>query len=84
MVESVNVKCGRCNVALKGPADPKPDDIIACPVCGEADKFETVIEAAKEYIKDMMLKDAKRAFSGMDGVTVKDPGEKTYRFTADF
>ena len=47
------VKCGKCNVPLQGPADdPKPKKIFFCPKCGVSDTYENVMREVEEYVTE--------------------------------
>ena len=53
MTQAVKVLCARCHVPLEGRAEPNPDDRMACPRCGEGDRYEAVLAEVGEYIQEM-------------------------------
>ncbi|WP_139350410.1 hypothetical protein [Rhodanobacter sp. B04] len=90
MTQTTNVLCARCHIALEGPAEPKSDDRIACPRCGEGDRYETVISEVGEYVQEM----AAQKIADMVGNTAKrssmftvtsthTPSSRQWRFIAD-
>ena len=48
------VKCAKCNVALKGPADPTPQDRFECPRCGIGDSLQRVMAEISEYATEQV------------------------------
>ncbi|WP_136443673.1 hypothetical protein [Pacificoceanicola onchidii] len=48
-----SVLCGACRVALKGPANPDPQDVFSCPSCGRADSFDNVMASVKAFIVEL-------------------------------
>ncbi|MGD2132529.1 MAG: hypothetical protein PVI23_07025 [Maricaulaceae bacterium] len=46
--------CGACEVPLKGPAQPKAEDIVACPDCGRSDTFKRAKSEADKFFKDQL------------------------------
>ena len=48
------VKCAKCNVALKGPADPTPQDRFECPRCGIGDSLDRVMAEVGEYATEQV------------------------------
>lgn len=84
-------KCARCDVPLKGPPDPKSDDRLACPVCGESDSFENVMRETAEYVVQKMsealgdgLGDIARKSGGAIKVTANHRPHRNYRFIVDY
>ena len=90
MTKTAKVLCARCHVPLEGPAEPNPDDRMACPRCGEGDRFEAVFSEVQEYVTEM----AAQKISAMIGNTAKQssvfkvtasyrPSGRQWRFIAD-
>lgn len=65
--DTKSVLCGACHVAVKGPADPKPEDTFTCPSCGRADSLENVmasaiafvLETSRRYLQESMRETAR-------------------------
>jgi hypothetical protein len=89
-VSTHEIKCARCDVALKGPANPQGHDRIACPQCGTGDTFDRVMDEIKEQLavaaSDAFGRGLESAIRGSKNMKLtKTPRpEKTYRFVADF
>ena len=62
--DSKPILCGDCNSVVKGPPNPKPQDVLACN-CGNSDTFENVQrilgEALKEHAARHLQESMKRA-----------------------
>ncbi len=56
MPDTQEVKCARCKCALQGPADPKPNDILTCPSCGEGDTLDRVLAEVGKYVEEQVAK----------------------------
>lgn len=90
MAQTTNVLCARCHIALEGPVEPKPDDRIACPSCGEGDRYETVIAEVGEYVQEMaaqkigdMFGDIAKNPSVFTVTHTHTPSNRRWRFIAD-
>lgn len=60
---TAKIECGKCRVPLRGPANPKPDDLLTCPRCGGQIKTKQAVEQAKKLVGasvEKMLKDVFR------------------------
>ena len=85
------IKCAKCNVALKGSSvNPEPNDIVACPNCGISDTFENAVREAStglaEDLGNSIIADAfEKATRGSDFMTFKKDKrpKKQRRFTID-
>lgn len=62
MSDSNSIKCSKCDVAIVGPKNPKPDDIFTCPGCGTSERYDKVMEAVKAEFTAMFDKSVKKAF----------------------
>jgi hypothetical protein len=88
--EPQEIKCAKCNIPLKGPADPQPQDRIACPRCGVGDTFENISAEITEYIGEQLVKALARqteaAFSKSKNMKLAQTPrpQKSYRFIVDF
>ena len=89
-ISTHEIKCARCNVALKGPANPKGHDCLACPSCGNGDTLDRVMEEIKEQLA---VKAAEAFGRGLEAafrnsknmkLTKTPRPQKSYRFVADF
>jgi hypothetical protein len=84
-----DVKCAKCNVALKGPADPKPQDAFSCPSCGVSDTFENVMFEVKQYAKDRVAQNLNAKLmdvaknSKFIKITTNSSQHRNYRFIVD-
>jgi hypothetical protein len=83
------ILCGSCKVPIEGPANPKPNDVLACPSCGRSDKFNNVqTEVAKffhEHTARMVQDTMRKATRGNKFLKYK-PGfipKRSYRFILD-
>lgn len=47
-----DILCGFCRIPLEGPANPEPQDVFACPKCGNSDTVENVMSAAKAFVTE--------------------------------
>lgn len=89
-MQTVKVLCARCHVSLEGPAEPDPDDRMACPQCGEGDRYETVFGEVSEYIQEMAsqkiaetINKTNRSGSALSVTTSQTPSRRQWRFIAD-
>lgn len=82
MTQTAQVLCGYCRVPLEGPAEPNPDDRYACPICGDGDRFEVVMNEVSEYVAEMARAtfDEESAFNGNSTPFAKS---RRWRFIAD-
>lgn len=48
--------CGLCEIPLEGPVNPKPDDTLRCPKCGNIDTLANVNRVVLEYLEEYMAK----------------------------
>jgi len=84
-----SVKCAECNLALEGPVDPQPHDIVACPGCGVSDTLENVTREVGEYVAEKMAEslsvDMRDAFRGSDLIKVTSDyrPQGSHRFIVD-
>lgn len=60
MNKTAEIKCATCNVALQGPVESKPDDMVTCPACGQGDTFDNVMREVRDHIKEQMADYASR------------------------
>lgn len=80
------IACGLCQTPLQGPADPKPDDILTCPNCGNSDKVEAVTAEVGEFLKEQTAKAfqavGRKAFGSSRNITIREHPipERSYRF----
>lgn len=51
MVDGTPVRCARCECAL----EPKPNDYLACPKCGEIATDREVMDEVGKYLYDQGL-----------------------------
>ena len=84
------IRCAKCNVALQGPADPQPQDVLSCPRCGESDNLENILREVGDYISEKVGDSfgdmLDRAVKGSEfiKVTHNRPAKRIYRFIADY
>ena len=71
----ITVKCSKCNTPLEGPSNPKPNDIISCPKCGNSDKFNNIM---KEIEKQAAAQIENMVADTLDKAT---RGNKNLKFT---
>ena len=84
MTQTVKVLCARCHVPLEGPTEPNPDDRMACPRCGDGDRYEAVLAEVGEYVQEMAAQKLASAFKGGESVSVTfTPSARRWRFIAD-
>ncbi len=50
--DTKTILCGTCKVAVKGPANPEPKDVITCPSCGKSDSFENVMASVQAFVHE--------------------------------
>jgi len=53
VTKAAQILCAYCRIPLEGPAEPQPDDRVACPSCGNGDRFEAVFNEVGEHIREM-------------------------------
>jgi hypothetical protein len=56
--------CGRCKTPLEDRADPKTQDILACPHCGNSDTKENVVRIVQQYLGEETAKFFNDGFRG--------------------
>lgn len=87
--DTQSILCGSCRVPIEGPANPKPNDMIACPKCGRSDTHKHVLDSAKAFVTELaqrslqepMRKAARGSkFMKFEGKTIPN---KTHRFITD-
>jgi hypothetical protein len=52
--QAVSILCGKCRVGLEGPAEPDPESVYTCPVCGQSDSFENVMASVTAFSEELM------------------------------
>jgi hypothetical protein len=57
------ILCGKCLVQVTTVPDPKPDDKVTCPSCGDTDTFKNVLESLGEQTQEWATK---KIFEGLD------------------
>jgi hypothetical protein len=83
------ITCATCNVALQGPADPKPEDRFECPGCGIGDSFDRIMSEIGDYVTEQAADSLRRSFqaalSNSSNMTFRQSARrrKTYRFVVD-
>jgi len=89
MSDTKPILCARCKVQVKVAPDPKPEDAVTCPSCGESDTFENVkrslAQQAKEFVQRKLQKTMSDAFRGSSGIKYT-PGvieQHTHLFIVD-
>lgn len=81
--------CGKCKVALKGPAEPEAQSVFACPVCGESDTYENVVRIAGEFFAEesarYLQEKARAVAAGSKFITFKGEliPQRQHRFIVD-
>lgn len=84
-----NVQCGLCKVPLKAPVEPKAEDVIICPECGDSDTYENVLREVRDYVEEQAAQHLEKALaSGVKGsdmlkFTPTVRPKRTYRFIVD-
>ncbi len=59
---TATITCGKCRVPLKGPSNPKPNDLLTCPQCGSQIETKAAVEQARKLIGAEVEKTLKDAF----------------------
>jgi len=62
--QETTILCGRCKIAVEGPAEPKPQDVIACPRCGRRDSFQNTLRSVEAHTLDLTEGKAEETFAG--------------------
>ena len=84
------IKCGKCDLPLQGPADPQPHDTFFCPRCGESGSFENVLAEVGEDVAERAAESIGAAFdnafrnSKFIKVTTHHNTKKAHRFIVDY
>ena len=84
--DTKEVKCAKCNIALQGPDNPKPQDRFECPRCGVGDRFDRVMAEVGDYATEQVADATTRAFqsafrnSKNVKLTTSPRSQKRYRF----
>jgi hypothetical protein len=85
----LRAKCAECRVPIKGPADPKAEDVFACPDCGASDSHENIVRELGEYAAEKAAerisarwRDIARK-SKLVKLTEQPRQHKIYRFVID-
>jgi predicted RNA-binding Zn-ribbon protein involved in translation (DUF1610 family) len=88
-VEAQDILCGGCKVAVQGPTEATPDDVFACPTCGQSDTRENVLAEANAFLIELaqrkLNEEMKKAASGSKFIQFKAAPvpTRTYRFITD-
>ena len=56
------IECGKCHVPLRGPANPKDNDLLTCPRCGGQVKTKVAVDQAGKQFAASVEKQLKDAF----------------------
>lgn len=89
MPDTKQIKCARCKVTLKGPADAQGQDVFACPICGNADKLENIHRELANYLQEhaaTKLQQSMRKTFANNKSFKYTPGviqKRSYRFMVD-
>ena len=51
--QTQKILCGACRIPVEGPANPKNQDVFACPSCGRSDNFENVMASVKACVTEL-------------------------------
>ncbi|MFZ5680746.1 MAG: hypothetical protein EKK35_06345 [Bradyrhizobiaceae bacterium] len=79
------ILCSKCETQVNIVPDPKPQDLVTCPVCGDSDTFENVKRSLGEQATEWAQKKLRATFSGSkawkytEGVTLK----RNHRFVVN-
>jgi len=69
------ILCGKCRVAVEGPANPKDQDVFSCPSCGRSETLENVTASVEaftaELVANRMQKTMRKMVRGSDALKVK-------------
>jgi hypothetical protein len=82
-------RCARCKVFLKGPAEPEPQSVFACPTCGTSDTYENVVAEIRDYHKVQAAKKLQSEVRSLGAehkwmnVKLNPIPEKDFRFIID-
>ena len=82
--------CGKCRVPIKGPANPKPNDIFACPKCGRSAKLKDVTASIKSFLEEAagrhLQESMRQSFRGSKIIKVntKPLPKRSHPFVVDF
>lgn len=88
-VDLKTVKCGKCRVPLKLPAEGDTDTDFSCPKCGRKDGRDAVLREVSAFIEDAtaqyLNEGLKRAARGSKFMKVveKPRHRRTYRYVVD-
>lgn len=47
---NTQILCGSCKCAVQTVANPKANDQVSCPRCNRSDRFDKVMNTAKEHL----------------------------------
>ncbi|MEX0956965.1 MAG: hypothetical protein WDZ83_17340 [Rhizobiaceae bacterium] len=90
MADDIKVAlCGKCKVALQGPAQPEPESVFTCPECGESDTYENVVRIAGEFFHEQsarfLQEKARSVAAGSKFITFKGEPipKRQHRFVVD-
>jgi anaerobic ribonucleoside-triphosphate reductase len=78
--------CAKCGVNVQVVPDPKPEDMVTCPQCGESDTFENVKRSLGQQAAEWAQRKLAESFKGKSGFTYTEgPREKReHRFILQF
>lgn len=84
-----HILCGKCRVAIEGPADANPQTVFSCPSCGESDTFENIEREVASFANqefahhaDAVLAEAAEGQEFLK-VTLDAPPKRSHRFIVE-
>ena len=84
------IQCAECAVPLQSTvADPRPQDTVFCPACGEVDTLKNVLAEARQNVTDqrgdewkLMLQETTRRSNSIS-IPERPFPKRFYRFNFD-
>ena len=61
------VVCAKCKVQVVVTPDPKPDDRVTCPTCGDSETFQDFERSLGEQVKEHAQAKLEASFKGLKG-----------------
>lgn len=69
MSDNQPMLCAKCRVPVQVVPDPKPEDMVTCPQCGESDTFENVKRSLGQQAAEWAQRKLADSFKGLKGFT---------------
>jgi hypothetical protein len=74
------IMCGTCNCPAESTPNPKPEDQVACPTCGQVDRFDEARRIMFEHIEYGLICARHKGFLDTFGKPASDAADVARKY----